>query len=188
VNGPDARDSLTSAPEALVARLLAAIRDVPDHPKPGIVFKDITPLLANAGLFAAACDALAAPFRNADISHVVAVESRGFLFGAPVATALKAGIIPVRKPGKLPYRTTREEYALEYGTDALEMHEDALPTGARVVVIDDVLATGGTSGATVRLVEHAGATVVGCAFLIELAFLSGRNALSGHRIESIIRY
>lgn len=178
---------LTSA-SALAARLKDAIRDIPDYPKPGIVFKDITPLLADAALYAAACDAIATPFRDLSISHVVAVESRGFLFGGPVATLLSAGIIPVRKPGKLPYRTSREEYALEYGTDALEMHEDALTTSARVLVVDDVLASGGTAGATVRLVERAGAKVVGCAFVVELAFLSGRLALSGQRVESLLVY
>ncbi len=170
------------------ARLRAIIRDVPDHPKPGIIFKDITPLLADAELYAAACHELAAQFRDAGITHVVAVESRGFLFGAPVAVALGAGIVPVRKPGKLPYRTTREEYALEYGTDALEMHEDALGSGARVIVVDDVLATGGTAAATVRLVERAGALVVGCAFVLELGFLSGREKLPDRRIDSLITY
>lgn len=173
---------------ALVTRLRGAIRDVPNYPKPGIVFKDITPLLGDAGLYREACAALAAPFARQEITHVVAVESRGFLFGGPVATALEVGIVPVRKPGKLPYRSTREEYALEYGTDALEMHEDALAHGARVVVVDDVLATGGTAGATVRLVERAGAVVVGCTFLIELEFLGGRAALTGRRIEAILSF
>jgi len=177
-----------SADSALVSRLRGAIRDVPDHPKPGIVFKDITPLLGDAELYREACAALAAPFAAQGVTHVVAVESRGFLFGGPVATALGGGIVPVRKPGKLPYRSTREEYALEYGTDALEMHEDALAHGARVLVVDDVLATGGTAGATVRLVERAGAVVVGCAFVIELAFLGGRSALTGRRVEVILSY
>lgn len=188
MNSTSGDERLTSDGEWLRARLHASIRDVPDHPKPGIVFKDITPLLADAEAYALACGALADGFRGVGISHVVAVESRGFLFGAPVALALGAGIVPVRKPGKLPYRTTREEYALEYGTDALEMHEDALSSGARVVVIDDVLATGGTAAATVRLIERAGATVVGCAFLIELAFLRGRERLVGYRTQAILTY
>ena len=173
---------------SLGARLRGSIRDIPDHPRPGIVFKDITPLLGDATLYRESCGALAAPFRNEGVTHVVAVESRGFLFGGPVATVLGGGIVPVRKPGKLPYRTTREDYALEYGTDALEMHEDALAHGARVLVIDDVLATGGTAAATVRLVERAGALVVGCAFLLELTFLEGRRALEGRRVEALISY
>lgn len=185
---PSSDARLTSSDAGTRERLRAIIRDVPDHPKPGIIFKDITPLLADAALYGAACHALADPFRDAGVTHVVAVESRGFLFGAPVALALGVGIVPVRKPGKLPYRTSREEYALEYGTDALEMHEDALSMGARVIIVDDVLATGGTAGATVRLVERAGASVVGCAFLIELAFLSGRDQLAGRRVESILVY
>lgn len=182
------RRGAESLEASLVSRLRGAIRDVPDHPKPGIVFKDITPLLGDAVLYREACAALAAPFARQGVTHVVAVESRGFLFGGPVATALDAGIVPVRKPGKLPYRATREEYALEYGTDALEMHEDALAHGARVVLVDDVLATGGTAAATVRLVERAGAVVVGCAFVLELTFLGGRAPLAGRRIETLLSY
>jgi adenine phosphoribosyltransferase len=166
----------------------AAIRDVPDFPKPGIAFKDITPLLGDAGLFAAVTDEMAARASNFGVTHVVGVESRGFIVGAPVAQALGAGFVPVRKPGKLPYRAIREEYALEYGTDALDIHEDALGRSARVLVVDDVLATGGTASATCRLVERAGGKVVGCAFLVELAFLNGRQRLEGRGIDSLLVY
>ena len=166
----------------------AAVREIPDFPRPGINFKDITPLLADRELFGAACALMAEPFLSAGITHVVSLESRGFLFGAPVAVALGAGVVPVRKPGKLPFRTTREEYALEYGTDALEVHDDALPEGARVLIADDVLATGGTAAATARLVRRVGAEVIGSTFLIELAFLGGRAMLPPHRVESAIVY
>jgi adenine phosphoribosyltransferase len=168
--------------------LKGAIRDVPDFPKPGIVFKDITPVLSDAELFRRTTEAMAAPFVNAGTSYVVGVESRGFIFGAPVALALGAGFTPVRKPGKLPYRTTAAEYALEYGTDRLEIHADACAPDARVLVVDDVLATGGTAAATCRLVEALGGVVVGCSFLVELSFLPGRAALSGRRVEALVTY
>ena len=174
--------------ESLRVRIAAAIRDVPDFPKPGIVFKDITPLLGDATLFRLACEALAAPWRDTGISHVVAIESRGFILGAPVAQMLGAGFVPVRKSGKLPFRTERVEYALEYGTDVLEVHLDAVAHPARVVIVDDVLATGGTSAAACRLVEGIGATVVGCAFLMELTFLGGAAKLAGRRVECLLRY
>jgi adenine phosphoribosyltransferase len=164
------------------------IRDVPDYPRPGIVFKDITPLLGDAGAMAAACDAMAAPFRGEGITHVVAIESRGFLFGSVVARLLGAGIVPVRKPGKLPYHRVRVEYALEYGSDAIEMHTDALSAVSRVLVVDDVLATGGTAAATLRLVRSRGAEGVGCSFLIELGFLNGRRLLTPTRIERALAY
>jgi adenine phosphoribosyltransferase len=164
------------------------VRDVPDFPKQGIVFKDITPVLLDAQLFSRVCAALAEPFRGADITHVVAMESRGFIFGAPVAMALGAGFVPIRKPGKLPSATVREDYALEYGTDALEMHADALAGSRGVLVVDDVLATGGTAAATCRLVERAGGKVTGCAFLMELTFLPGRTALAGRRVEALVAY
>lgn len=173
---------------AVRAALRGAIRDVPDHPRPGIVFKDITPLLADAALFGAACTLMAAPFTQRGVTHVLSIESRGFLFGAPLAVALGAGVIPVRKPGKLPFHTSREEYALEYGTDALEMHVDAVGQGARVLVADDVLATGGTAAAAARLVERHGATVVGSTFLIELAVLAGRDRLAAGQVESVLIY
>jgi len=169
-----------------VTRLRAAIRDVPDFPKPGILFKDITPLLADSTLFRAATEAMAAPYEGAGVTHVVAVESRGFILGGPVAQRLRAGFVPVRKVGKLPYRTERVEYALEYGTDRLEIHADACGAGSRVLVVDDVLATGGTAAAACRLVEQVGGAVVACAFLIELGFLSGAAAITPRRHHSVL--
>ena len=174
--------------DQLTEALKGAIRDVPDFPKAGIVFKDITPVLADPGLFRQITDAMAAPFADAGISYVVGVESRGFIIGAPVALALGAGFVPVRKPGKLPYRTAAAEYALEYGTDRLEIHADACARDARVLVVDDVLATGGTASATCRLVEGLGGVVVGCSFLMALSFLPGRAALSGRRVETLVTY
>jgi adenine phosphoribosyltransferase len=172
------------------AELRAAVRDIPDFPTPGIVFKDVTPLLADADLFRRSLDAMAAPFLGQHVTHVVAIEARGFIFGAPVAERLSAGFLPVRKEGKLPYMTERIEYALEYGSGILEIHRDAGGPEAppRVLVVDDVLATGGTAAATCRLVERIGGTVVGCSFLIELAFLNGRAALPGRRVEAVLAY
>ena len=170
------------------SRIVAAIRDVPDFPKPGIAFKDITPVLLDPSLFRDATEAMAAPFANDAISHVVAIESRGFILGAPVAQALGAAFVPFRKPGKLPHIVERVEYALEYGVDALECHRDALSGGQRVLVVDDVLATGGTAGAACALVESLGAAVQGCSFLVELGFLEGRAKLRGRRIERVIAY
>ena len=169
-------------------RVRSLIRDIPDYPKPGIVFKDITPLLADATAFAECTAQLADPFRDAGITHVVAIESRGFILGAPVAQHLRAGFIPVRKPGKLPSATRREEYELEYGTDALEVHADAADGSARVLIVDDVLATGGTASATCKLVESLGAQVVGCSFLIALSFLPGLDRLRAKRVETLITY
>ncbi|MDQ3697313.1 MAG: adenine phosphoribosyltransferase [Gemmatimonadota bacterium] len=165
-----------------------AIRDVPDFPKPGIVFKDMTPLLGDAALFRRATEAMAAPFREMGITHVVAIESRGFILGGPVAQSLRAGLVPLRKVGKLPFPTHSEAYGLEYGADRLEIHIDALAAGSRVLVVDDVLATGGTARAAGRLVELLGANVAGYSFLVELDFLAGREQLVGRRIESLIRY
>ncbi|MDQ3948814.1 MAG: adenine phosphoribosyltransferase [Gemmatimonadota bacterium] len=176
------------ADQTLVKSLKASIRDVPDFPKPGIVFKDITPVLADPGLFRRTARAMAAPFASAGINYVVGVESRGFILGAPVAIELGAGFIPVRKPGKLPYRTAAAEYALEYGTDRLEIHADAHAPDARVLVVDDVLATGGTASATCRLVEGLGGVVVGCSFLIALSFLPGLATLAGRRVETLVTY
>lgn len=176
------------ADHALESRLRRAIRDIPDYPKPGIVFKDITPLLGDPQLFADACRAMAAPYRDGAVTHVAAIESRGFLFGGPVAQLLGAGVAPVRKRGKLPYRAEREDYALEYGVDSLEMHVDALPTGARVLVVDDVLATGGTAAAACRLIERLGGVIAGCSFLIRLSFLSGLAELSGRRVSNLVVY
>jgi len=172
---------------SLVQRVQRAIRDVPDFPKLGISFKDITPLLADAVLLQDVVRAMQAPFAVSDISHVVAVESRGFLFGVPMALSLGAAFVPVRKPGKLPWRTAREGYALEYGEDAIEIHTDAITRGARVLVVDDVLATGGTAAATCRLVERQGGVVVGVSVLMELGFLRGRDALGERRTQSVWR-
>lgn len=165
-----------------------AIRDVKDFPKPGIVFKDVTPVLLDAALFEGAVKAMAAPFRGEGITRVVSIESRGFLFGAPIALELGAGLVPIRKPGKLPAATQRVEYALEYGTDALEMHHDAVQRGDHVLIVDDVLATGGTANAAAQLVGGTGAAVVGFSFLIELEFLKGRQRLQGRRVEALLRY
>ena len=148
------------------AQLRRLIQEVPNYPKPGILFKDITPLLGSAPEFAMAVVAMITPWRDDGITHVVGMESRGFIFGAPVALGLGAGFVPVRKPGKLPRTVLREAYALEYGTDALEMHSDAIPPSGRVLIVDDVLATGGTALAAARLVQSTGATVVGYMFLI----------------------
>jgi adenine phosphoribosyltransferase len=163
------------------------IRDVPDFPKPGIVFKDITPLLSDAGAFRAAIDALIAPYRGR-VDLVLGIESRGFIVGSAAAYALGTGIAVVRKPGKLPYRTHRADYALEYGTDGLEIHHDAVGNGHRVLLVDDLLATGGTARAAIELVERCGGQVVACAFLIELAFLGGRARLGGHEVHALIAY
>jgi adenine phosphoribosyltransferase len=174
-----------TSPHPLAAAIRAALRDVPDHPKPGIVFKDITPVLADPALFAASTDALAAAYADAGVTHVAGIESRGFIFGAPVAQRLGAGFIPLRKPGKLPAARHRVEYALEYGTDALEAHVDACPAG-RVLIVDDVLATGGTASASVQLVTAIGGTVIGSAFLLELGFLRGRQALGDCPVEALL--
>ncbi len=152
----------------------ALIRDVPDFPKPGILFKDITPVLADAAAFAAMIDALAAPWRGQGLDAVVGIEARGFILGAPLALALGAGFVPIRKPGKLPAATLGHDYALEYGSDRLEIHADALRPGARTLIVDDVLATGGTLAAALSLVEALGANVIGASVLLELGFLDGR--------------
>lgn len=160
-----------------LASLRGALRTVPDFPEPGIQFKDISPILADPALLRTAVRALATPFAAAGVSKVVGVESRGFLFGTPMADWLGTGFVLARKPGKLPAATMREDYALEYGTDAVEIHTDAFGPGDRVLIHDDVIATGGTAAAVARLVERSGAEVVGFAFLIELAFLNGRDQL-----------
>ena len=164
------------------------IRDIPDFPKPGIVFKDITPLLANKKAFAYTIDAIAHEFDRDEVDKVVGIEARGFMIAAPLAYRFTAGLIPVRKKGKLPWDVESQEYALEYGIDHLEMHRDAVQPGERVLIVDDVLATGGTAAATVRLVERLGGEVVGLGFIIELAFLAGRAKLEGHRIVSLLEY
>ncbi|MDE3127125.1 MAG: adenine phosphoribosyltransferase [Gemmatimonadota bacterium] len=173
-------------PVSLAADVRRAIRDVPDFPKPGILFKDITPVLLDAALFRRVTDGLAEPFAPSGVTHVVAIESRGFILGAPVAQRLGAALVPMRKPGKLPAAREREDYALEYGTDALEMHADAVTAGARVLVVDDVLATGGTAAAACRLIDRVGGQVVGLSFLMELSFLHGIDELRGRRVERIV--
>lgn len=164
------------------------IRPIPDFPKPGILFRDITPLLADADAFAAAIAALAEPWRHAGVAAIAAVEARGFLFAGPLALELGVGVIPVRKPGKLPADTISHEYDLEYGRDRLEMHRGVLAAGAGVLVVDDVLATGGTAAACMKLVEAAGGRVLGSSFLVEIAALGGRERLVPHRVESVIIY
>ncbi len=162
------------------------LRDVPDFPKAGILFKDITPMLASAAAMKEAIARLAA-LDFGKLDRVAAIESRGFLFGVPLALALGIGFVPIRKPGKLPWKTNRVEYVLEYGTDAVEIHQDGVHRGERVLVVDDLLATGGTMGAACKLIEACGGTVAGCAFVVELAFLHGRQKLGGQRVESLIR-
>jgi adenine phosphoribosyltransferase len=166
----------------------ALIRDIPDFPKPGIRFKDITPLLASPVGLDAAVGALAAYASDLDVDIVIGAEARGFLLGPALARELGAGFVLARKPGKLPHETVRAEYLLEYGTDALELHSDAVASGARVLVHDDLLATGGTAKALCELVEQLGGEVVGCAFLIELAFLDGRGRLAGYDVHALLAY
>lgn len=158
-------------------RTLELIRTIPDWPTPGVMFKDITPALADPDALFDLVEGLAEPFFEADITHVVAMEARGFIVGAPVAVMLNAGFIPLRKPGKLPFNTYAESYALEYGANELHMHVDALTPASRVLIVDDVLATGGTAAAAERLIDSAGATVLGSAYILELAFLGGRSKL-----------
>lgn len=164
------------------------IRSVPDFPKAGILFYDITTLLQDATGFRAAMDSLALPFHDQGIDVVVGIESRGFIFGAVVADRIGAGFIPVRKPGKLPAKTVKATYALEYGSDSLEMHEDAIRSGQRVLIVDDLLATGGTARATTELVKGMGGRVHALAFLIELAALNGRQKLAGEQIHTVLKY
>lgn len=177
--------SASRASDSVKQQLRTLIRDIPDYPKPGIVFKDITPLLANPEAFSLATEAMAEPFAESGITHVVAIESRGFILGGPIAQRLDAGFIPVRKPGKLPAKTLRGA-ELEYGTDTLEIHADACVPAARVLIVDDVLATGGTADATRRLVESIGAEVVGFSFLMALSFLPGLERLSSRTTSSLL--
>ncbi|MCC6730099.1 MAG: adenine phosphoribosyltransferase [Chthonomonadales bacterium] len=172
-------------PELLAASL---VRDVPDFPRPGVLFKDITPVLASPPAMREVIDRMAAYARDLSPDLVVGIESRGFVLGMPLAMALEVGFVPVRKVGKLPAACIREEYALEYGTNTVEMHVDAVAPGQRVLVVDDLLATGGTAAASVRLVERLGGTVCGLLFLIELAFLKGRGALPGRDPLALLRY
>ena len=168
--------------------LRSFIRDVPDFPKPGILFRDVPPLLGDPGALAAAVRALADPFRAAGVEKVMGIESRGFVLGTPVALELGTGFALVRKAGKLPWRTRQVTYDLEYGTDTVEMHEDALRPGERVLIVDDLIATGGTAAAAVQLARDCGAEVVGCAFLIELSALEGRGRLGVEPIHVLVRY
>ncbi len=171
-----------------ITKLRDLIRDVPDFPKPGIVFKDITPLLASPSGLSLAVEYLTQPFRDTRVDVVVGAESRGFIFATAVARNLSAGFVPIRKPGRLPAETRAEEYALEYGTDCLEIHLDAIKPGQQVLMVDDLLATGGTMAASCRLVEALGGQIVGAAFLIELAVLKGRSKLGDYPIHSILTY
>lgn len=171
-----------------IAQLQALVRAIPDFPKPGILFRDITPLIKDADGFKTAIDMLAQTYRGQKIDYVVAIEARGYLVGAPLAHAIGAGLIPVRKPGKLPYQTLKADYALEYGTNTLEVHSDALRHGERVIIADDLLATGGTAGATKSLVEQLGGQVVGFAFLIELADLGGRAKLGETPVTTLMTF
>jgi len=164
------------------------IRDIPDWPKPGVLFKDITTLLKEPEAFREAVDRLAEPFKDKDIDLVVSIEARGFIFGGALAYKLGAGFVPARKPGKLPAETIKEEYALEYGTDALEVHKDAIKPGQKVLLFDDVLATGGTLSAAARLIERLGGEIVGIALLIDLTFLKGREKLKKYEVYSLIEY
>ena len=177
---------MSQAGKPSIEDLQAKIRSIPDFPKPGILFRDITPLLADGPAFQAAVDAMAAPF--SDIDHVVSIESRGFIFGAPMAYTLGAGLVPVRKVGRLPGSTLQEEYELEYGVNTVEIHSDAVKAGQRVIIVDDLLATGGTIRAAVNLVDRLDAELVGIAVLVELKDLKGREKLAGQDIRSLIVY
>lgn len=168
--------------------LSGAVRDVQDFPKPGITFKDITPLLADPTAFSSAVDAIVVRFGRGSIDRVVGIEARGFIIAAPVAYHFGAGFVPLRKPGKLPYHTISESYDLEYGQETLEVHTDAFAEGDRVLIVDDVLATGGTARAAIDLVERTGAVVAGLAFVIELSFLDGARRLNGHDYVSLLQY
>ena len=169
-------------------RLQRLIRDIPDVPQPGVIFRDITPLIGDREGFDATVKSVVSMARGRKIDKVIGIEARGFILAAPVAFHLNAGFVPVRKAGKLPWAVVREEYSLEYGTDQLEIHRDALAPGDSVVIVDDVLATGGTAAATIKLVEGLGATVAGLLFLIELEALGGRRLLASHSVDSVIKY
>jgi len=178
----------TDTSEVRIVKLRELIRDIPDFPKPGIIYKDITPLLRCPAGLSLAVEYLTQPFRHSRIDVVAGAESRGFIFGTAVARNLSSGFVPIRKPGKLPHNTRSQSYDLEYGTDQLEVHEDAIKTGVRVLMVDDLLATGGTMEACCQLIESLGGEIIGIAFLIELAFLGGRRKLSKYPIHSILSY
>ena len=177
---------MSSTPESI--QLEDWIRDIPDFPQRGVLFKDITPLLQDAAAYHAALDRLAAHYAGSGIEMVVGVESRGFIFGAALAYLLNCGFVPVRKFGKLPHQTVSVEYSLEYGTNVVEMHTDAIRPGQRVLIVDDLLATGGTTSAAMELVEKLGGHIAGIAFLVELTFLKGREQLGGHDVFALIKY
>jgi len=164
------------------------IRDVPDFPKEGIIFKDITTLISSGDAFKYAVDKMIEPFKEESIDRIIGIESRGFLFGGAMAYIIGTGVNIARKPGKLPWKTIREEYSLEYGTNALEIHMDAVKEGEKILIVDDLLATGGTALAVAKLVERLGGSVVGFSFLIELTFLNGRKKLEGYKVHSVIEY
>lgn len=174
--------------DSMTINLRDYIRDVPDFPKPGIMFRDITPLLAAPPAFSDSIRRIADRFRDARVTTIIAAEARGFIFAAPLALQLGAGFVPVRKPGKLPFDTIAFHYELEYGKDTLELHTDAIAPGDRVLIVDDLLATGGTMQACIKLAERSQAEVVGCAFLIELDFLNGRQTLAPYDVFSLIHY
>ena len=174
--------------KASAAQIRAAIRNIPDFPKPGVQFKDITPVLADARLFAAAIDLLTEGHPPGSIDTVVGIDARGFIFAAAAAMKLRAGFVPVRKKGKLPFSTYEQDYALEYGTSTIAIHIDALHKGSRVLLVDDLLATGGTAAAAAQLVLKVGAKIEAVRFLIELSFLSGRDKLKGLKVESLVVY
>lgn len=172
----------------LNSHLKQFIRDIPDFPKNGIMFRDITTLLANPQAFRDTINGLLAPYQDERIDKVVVIESRGFIFGTPMAYQLNAGVVPVRKPGKLPAETLTEEYELEYGTNTLQIHTDAIEQGERVIIVDDLLATGGTVEATIRLVQNLGGEIVGISVLAELTELGGRNRVQGYPAHSLVQY
>jgi adenine phosphoribosyltransferase len=169
-----------------VEKIKAVVRDIPDFPKPGIIYKDITPILQDGAIFSALIDYLAEPYRNNMPKYVAGIESRGFIFGAALAAELGCGFIPIRKAGKLPYKTIRQSYSLEYGEATIEMHEDAAAAGDKIVLIDDLLATGGTAQAAVSLLQKLNVEIIGIEFIIELAFLNGRDVLSPYPVRSLI--
>lgn len=177
-----------SSPHATAAEIERAIRNIPDFPKPGIQFKDITPVLADSRLFSGSIDLLTEKFKPGDVDAVVGIDARGFIFAAAAAVKLQAGFVPVRKKGKLPYQTHEQDYALEYGPATIAIHVDALKPGSRVLLVDDLLATGGTAAAAAALVQRLGAKILEIGFLIELKFLNGRDKLKGHPVRSLVVY
>jgi adenine phosphoribosyltransferase len=176
------------SPALTPAEIERAIRNVPDFPKPGVQFKDITPVLADARLFAGSIELLTADFKPGDVDTVVGIDARGFIFAAGAALRLNSGFAPVRKKGKLPYRTHEQDYALEYGVNTIAIHVDAIQPGSRVLLIDDLLATGGTAAAAAQLVKKLGGQILQMAFLIELGFLGGRQKLTGHPVKALVVY